>query len=146
MLKSKIQADITEAMKAKNQEKVDTLRLLWSDLRNVEINTRKELTDEEVVSVIKKQTKKLAEASDMFEQGGRTDLVEENKKQTAILSEYLPPQMSDSELMEAIKSLMVKHKETFEKNPKALIGIAMKELSSQADGKKILETINGLIG
>ncbi|OGK15932.1 hypothetical protein A2862_04345 [Candidatus Roizmanbacteria bacterium RIFCSPHIGHO2_01_FULL_38_41] len=142
MLKSKIQDDLTASLKAKDQEKVDTLRFFMSELKNLEIEKKGELSDEEVTKLIKKQIKNLSDAVDMFTKGKRDDLVTQNNKQIEILSTYLPPELSDEELTSAIGTIIQENKELYDKNPKAIIGIAMKKLASQADPKRIMDELN----
>ena len=142
MLKSKIQDDLTASLKAKDQEKVDTLRFFMSELKNLEIEKKGELSDEEVTKLIKKQIKNLSDAVDMFTKGKRDDLVTQNNKQIEILSAYLPPELSDEELTSAIGTIIQENKELYDKNPKAIIGIAMKKLASQEDPKRIMDELN----
>src|SRR3989344_4763524 len=141
MLKDKIQEDLTNALRSKNSEKLDTLLFLMADAQNEEINLKRQMTDDEFVALIKKSVKKLRDAMTMFEKGGRTDLVQQNQKQIAMLSVYLPPQLSDEELRVAIDKLIAENKELYDKNPKMLIGIAMKTLSSQADPQRIMHAL-----
>lgn len=142
MLKDKIQEQITAALKNKESEKVETLRLLMADIKNAEIDTGEALSDDDVLKIIKKNVKKLNEANEMFASGGRDDLVEQNKDQIEIYSEYLPEELSDEELEKAIDAVIAENKEVYEKSPKAIIGIAMKKLSSQADPKRIMAVLN----
>ena len=141
MLKDKIQEDLTNALRSKDSEKLDTLRFLMADAQNEEINLKRQMTDDEFVALIKKSVKKLRDAMTMFEKGGRTDLVQQNQKQIDMLSVYLPPQLSDEELRVAIDKLIAENKELYDKNPKMLIGIAMKTLSSQADPQRIMHAL-----
>jgi uncharacterized protein len=141
MLTQKLQDELTTAIKARNQERVETIRLMLSELKNARIEKGSDLEIEEEVKILKKEVKKLRDAVEMFQEGGRTDLVEQNKKQIEIIEEYLPAEMSDSELELAIQELKKKHKDVYENNSQALIGIAMKELSSQADPRRILDML-----
>ena len=138
MLTDKIQDDLTLSLKSKAQDKVDVLRLILAEIKNAEIEKGETLTDEEAQKIIKGFVKKLREAADMFKEGGRDDLAKQNEDQERVAAEYLPAEMSDAELKSAIDALIDENKEIFEKNPNALIGIAMKKLSAQADSQRIL--------
>ena len=129
-------------MKQREPDKVETLRMLMSDVKNVEIDKKGELSDDDLVAVVNKSIKKLQEAAVLFEKGGRNDLVGQNKMQIDILSAYLPPQLSDDELKHAIEKLRIENAEICEKNPKAIIGIAMKACSSRADPQRIMQALN----
>jgi uncharacterized protein YqeY len=142
MLKDKIQVELTDALKSGQTDKVETLRFLMSDIKNEEINTKKNLNDDEITSIINKSVKKLRDASEMFTKGGRNDLVEQNQIQINILSSYLPTQLSDEELTAEIQKIISDNKELYDANPKAIIGIAMKSLSSRADPQRIMKALS----
>lgn len=137
MLIQKLQDDLTSSLKAKNQERLDTLRLLMADIKNAEIDSGT-LSDEDILKILQKSVKKLNEASEMFRKGGREDLADQNDAQRKIIEEYLPEQMSDEELAKAIDQVIEENKELFEKNANAVIGIAMKKLTSQAEPARIM--------
>lgn len=93
-----ILSDIKEAMKSKNSEKLLTLRTLHSEIKNVGINKRKEITDEDIASVIAKGIKLRLEAIEQFKTGNRIDLVEKEEAQIAIYKTYQPKQLELSEI------------------------------------------------
>lgn len=137
MLATKIQQDQLDALKSKNEVRLNTLRLLSAELKNKHIDIGRELTDEDVVGVIRKQVKQLIDAKELFAKGGRTDLVAENEEQIAVLSGYLHTELSDEELRIEMKRVIEENKELAEKNPNALFGIAVKELREKADPSRI---------
>ena len=141
MLKTKLQADQITALKAKDQIRLDTIRYIVSQIKNKEINTQKELTEEEVVQVLQKVKKELNESIDSFTKGGRTDLVDEYKKQLEVLTTYLPAELSDEELETEVAALISQNKTLFEQNAKALMGISIKALKSKADPSRILKML-----
>lgn len=93
-----ILSDIKETMKSKNSEKLLTLRTLHSEIKNVGINKRKEITDEDIASVIAKGIKLRLEAIEQFKTGNRIDLVEKEEAQIAIYKTYQPKQLELSEI------------------------------------------------
>ena len=107
-----------------------------------EIEKKAELSDEEVVEIIRKQQKELTESITAFEKGNRPDLVEPSKRQLEIITAYMPPEMSDEDLAKAIAELKEKNAELIAKNPKAIYGIAIKELKSNADPSRITKLLN----
>ena len=141
MLTQKIQDDLVASLKAKEQDRVDVLRLMRSEIQNAEIEKSKPLDDKEVIVLLQKNVKKLREAAEMFKEGGRNDLVKQNEAQIEIIGEYLPAELSDEELGEAVDAIIKENAELSDKNPKAIIGIVMKELSGQADSKRILDEL-----
>jgi len=142
MLTDKIQQDIITALKAKDEKKLSCLRFLSAAIKNKQIDSQKELTDEDVASVIRKQIKELKEANIMFEKAGRNDLVENNNYQIRLLSSYLPAEISDEELKKEIDKLIADNQDIYNKNPKAIIGIAVKTLKDKASPERIMKIIS----
>ena len=144
MLLEKLQANQIEALKQKDTVRLDTLRYILSQVKNRQIEKQSELTDEEIIEVIKKHAKNLRESIDAFIKGNRADLAVQSEKQLAVVLAYLPPELSDEELVKVVKMEMEKNKETAEKNPKALIGIVVKSLKDKASPQRIIATLNSL--
>lgn len=142
MLYTQLQAEQISALKSKDTLKLQTIRGIIAQIKNKEIEKRVPLNEDEVLTVIKKTKKELLESIESFTKGGRADLVQESKKQLDIVNAYLPPEMSDEELQKAIQTLIENNKEAIAKNPKAIIGICMKELKSKADSSRILAILN----
>ncbi len=142
MLRTKIQEDLIQSLKAKNQERVEALRMLLAEIKNKEIDTKEELNDDEVTKIVRSNNKKLKEALEMFEKGGRADLAEQNRAHIAIYNEYLPQELGEDEVRARIAKIKEDNAAIIEQNPKALIGMAMKELSSQADPQLVMKLLN----
>ena len=138
MIYQQLQAEQITALKTKDSLKLQTIRGIIAQIKNKEIEKKGELTDDEVLVVIKKVKKELCESIESFTKGGRTDLIEESQNQLKIVTAYLPPEMSDEELKKAINNLVNSNQEAIAKNPKAIIGICMKELRGKADSSRIM--------
>lgn len=141
MLYEQLQAELITALKTKDTLKLLTVRGIIAQIKNKEIDKGSTLTEDEVVTVIKKTKKELLESIESFTKGGRADLIEESQKQLAIVSPYLPAEIDDGELEKEIKLLIEKSKEAIAKNPKAIIGICMKELKNKAESSRILAVL-----
>jgi uncharacterized protein YqeY len=141
MLYEQLQAEQITALKSKDTLKLQTIRGIIALIKNKEIEKKAPLSEDEVLSVIKKTKKELLESIESFNKGGRADLTEESQKQLAIVNAYLPPEMSDEELQKAVSLLKEQNKEAIAKNPKAIIGICMKELKSKAESSRILAAL-----
>ncbi len=137
MLKQKLQEDRNTAMKAKDQERLTTIRYILSQITNKEIDKHNELTDAEIIDLLRKEAKKLEESITAFKSGGRNDLVAEYEAQKNVIAQYLPKELSDAELKAKIQEIISKNQALYDKNPNALIGICIKELSSQASPSRI---------
>ena len=107
--KSQIEKDIIDAMRSKQQSKLNALRFLKNAIQLVEKNDLSELDEDGVQKVVAKQVKDRKESIKMFEQGGRDDLVLKETEELQIIEQYLPPQMSEEDIeaivAEAISSM-----------------------------------------
>ena len=106
MLRDDINNALKEAMKAKAERTVSTLRMVNSTLKNADIEARgagkPALTDADVLPVLQKMIKQRQESVELYQKGGRADLVKQEQEEIAIISAYLPKQMSDDEIKAAI--------------------------------------------
>ena len=105
-MKAKLQEDIKTAMKAKDQKTLDTLRCLMSEVKRIEIDTRKDLTEPEIIAIFQKEIKKRRDALKFAEDAKREDLAEQNKFEIALIQNYLGDQLSEDKLRELIKGII----------------------------------------
>ncbi|OGG27359.1 hypothetical protein A2960_00130 [Candidatus Gottesmanbacteria bacterium RIFCSPLOWO2_01_FULL_39_12b] len=94
MIKANIQEEIYNSLKSGKQTALKVLRYIMSEIKYLEIERKKEVTDEEIVNLLQKEAKKRKEAIEMFRSGKRMDLVSDEEKQLEILGKYLPKQIS----------------------------------------------------
>ena len=139
-----MQADQLVAMKSGDKKKVETLRFILAQIQNKEIDKKADLTDEETVSVLRKQIKELQESIDAFRKGNRADLVTESETQLKIVQEYMPSEMSEEQLAAEVKRIIDANSAVASKNPKAIIGVVMRELKGKADPTRIMKIITSL--
>lgn len=135
-----------EAMKAKEVQKRDALRLLLSAFKQVEVDERKELTDEDISKIIQKQVKQRQDSASQFKEAGRDDLLEKEEAEIAIFMAYMPKQLDENELETALKEIISKVGAQSMKDIGKVMGAASKELSGKADGKRINECAKKLLG
>ncbi len=145
MIRDEIQQALVQAMKDRAAKRLETLRFIMSDIKNTEIDAKHDLTDAEIVDLIQKQKKKLDQSMEMFEKAGRNDLVEEYRAQTAIMAEYLPTQLSDTDVRTQLEQFLESQAEIKGSNPKALIGLAMGHFKGKADPKVVLDQLRSLV-
>ena len=134
-----------EAMKKGDKEALSILRMANAAIKNAQIEKMGALTDEDVRGVIRRQVKQLQDALLDFERGGRADLVEKSKKEIALLSSYLPAQMSAEDVRAKVEEILetLGPKETLDAG-KAM-GVVMKELKGKADGNVVREIVNQML-
>jgi uncharacterized protein YqeY len=108
VLRDDINNALKEAMKAKNERAVSTLRMVNSTLKNADIEARGQakpaLGDAEALAILQKMIKQRQESVELYQKGGRADLVKQEQEEIAIISGYLPKQMSEPEMTAAIEA------------------------------------------
>jgi uncharacterized protein len=110
MLRDKINDELKTAMKAQDQRRVSTLRLVNSALKNADIEARGQgkpaLVDDEVLSLLQKMIKQRQESIELYEKGGRSELADQERAEIDIITSYLPAQMSEAEVKSAIAAVV----------------------------------------
>lgn len=146
-LKEKISEDLKSAMKSQNQARVETLRLIRAEILKMDKSgMNREMNQEEEIDLLKKQSKMRKESIEIFEQAGRTDLVDKEKKQLEIINEYLPAQLSEDEIMAAVEKIISGLGEVTDKDFGKIMGSTVKELKGKADGKFIQDIVRKKLG
>ena len=140
-LKNKITEDMKTAMRAKDTARLGTVRLLLSAMKQKEVDERVELTDADVLSIIEKMLKQRRESIAQYEKAARNDLADVEKAEIVVLSAYLPQQMSDAEVTEAVLAAI---KESGAAGPKDM-GKVMGLLKSWLAGRTDMGKLSGLV-
>lgn len=140
-MREKILKDIMTSMKNKDKDRLSVLRMVKGAIQLEEINKKKELDDNEVITVISKQIKTRRESIVDFKKGNRNDLVEQTEKEIEILNEYMPEQLSEEEIEKVIL-------EVFEEvNPQSPsdMGKVMKNLTPKLVGKADMSLVSKIV-
>lgn len=138
-LKERLRSDLTTAMKARDEVRVSTLRMALSAINTEEVagDSHRELSDDEVVTVLGRESKKRRESAEAFDGAGRTELADRERAEQAVLTDYLPAQLSDEELATLVAAAIT---ETGAEGPKQM-GQVMKAVSprvaGRADGRRV---------
>ena len=142
-LKEKLQADLTEAIRGRDEVKSGTIRMLLSAITNEEVagKTAKVLTDVEIITVLSRETKKRREAVEAFTAAKRDDLANKEKAEGVIIAQYLPEQLSEAEIKKMIADAIT---ETNAAGP-AGMGLVMKVLQPKIAGKADGGVVSGLV-
>lgn len=136
-----INNDMKNYMKEKDSFSLGVVRMLKGAIQLESINKKKELTDEEIISVISKQIKMRKDSIVEFEKGNRQDLVEQNKKEIEILNKYMPEQLSMEEINKIIDEAFLLIKPTSSKEQ----GLIMKEITPKLKGRADMSLVSGII-
>jgi hypothetical protein len=142
-LKEKLQADLTEAIRSRNEVVSGTVRMLLAAITNEEVagKAAKVLTDAEIITVLSREAKKRREAVEAYTQAKRDDLAGKEKAEAAVIADYLPEQLSEDEIKKLIADAIA---ETDAKGP-AGMGLVMKVLQPKIAGKADGGVVSGLV-
>ncbi len=132
-LKTRINDDVKTAMRSKDKERLGTLRLLTAAIKQIEVDKRIELDDEQVVAVIEKMLKQRKDSIEQFEKAGRNELAEIEIKEVAILKEFMPEQMSDANVDALIDEAIASTGAEAMKDMGKVMGILKSQLAGKAD-------------
>ena len=144
-LKDQLNNDLKVAMKSKDKLRTETLRGLKSAIKYAEIEAGTEFGDEDVTAVIVKQAKQRRDSITEFQKGQRTDLVEKETAELAILEQYLPAQLSESEIKDKARTIIAELGVTDIKGMGQVMKRLMAELKGQADGKVVNQVVRELL-
>ena len=140
MLRDDINNALKEAQKARNERTVSTLRMVNSTLKNADIEARgagkPPLTDADVLPLLQKMIKQRQESVELYQKGGRADLVKQEQEEIAIISAYLPKQMSDDEVKAAIEAAVKETGAGGMKDMGKVIGVLRGKYAGQMDMAK----------
>ena len=142
-LKEKLQNDLTAAMRSRDEVKSSTIRMVLTAIKNEEVSGKeaRDLTDAEIITVLSREAKKRREAAEAFEQAGAADRAAAEKAEGVVIAEYLPKQLSESEIKELIAAAIA---ETGAAGP-AQMGVVMKSLQPKIAGKADGGLVSGLV-
>jgi len=132
-LYQKINNDLIEAVKLKDETKVSTLRLLKSAIHNWQIANQKEPQENEIISLIQKEIKSRRDAMAIYKQGGREELAKKEEGEILILQKYLPEQMSPDEIKAKVEEVIVKTQAKSPQDIGKVMGILISELKNKAE-------------
>lgn len=136
-LKQKLQEDLKTSMKNKDTLRKSVITLIRSSIKQVEVDKRIELNDDDVIDIISKQLKQRNDSLEQFLDAGREDLVEETRSEIEVLKEYLPQQLSEEELNEIVKQTISELGATSMKDMGKIMSVIKPKTKGRADGKLI---------
>jgi len=145
-LKENLLSDIKGALKAKESLKLNTIRGLVSEIKNREIDLRRELGGDEIISIISTQIKKRKEAAALFKKGGRNDLFEQESQEMVILQEYLPEQVSEDELRRRVQEVITELGIAEMKDLGRVMKVIIPEFKGRADNGQIKNLVAECLG
>jgi uncharacterized protein len=130
-LQPRIEADLKQSLRDRNEVARDTLRMVLSELKNRQIDAGRDLTDDEATSVLQKAVKTRLESVDHFEKAGRAELVAREKAEIAVIQTYLPQSLTEEEVRTAVKAVLAETGVSSKKD----LGVAMKAVMARHKGR-----------
>ena len=149
MLKDRIQDDMKQAMVARDEEKLSTIRMLKSAIQYFEIQkggAGYEASDEDVVEVVGREIKKRRESIEMFEKGGRQELADKEKSELEILQTYLPEQLSEEEIRKLVEEAISQTGATTISDMGKVMGFLSPKTKGKADGSLVSTIVKEKLG
>ncbi len=138
-LKDKLTEDMKQAMKDKEAGKLrlSVIRMVRASIKNVEIDRKKELSDDEVLDILTKEVKMRRDAMEEFQKGNRPDLVEQLEQEIVILMQYLPQQLNEAEVRALVAQAVAQTQATTPKDMGKVMAALMPTVKGRADGKLV---------
>jgi uncharacterized protein YqeY len=140
-IQTELSTAMKDAMRSKQSERLGVIRMLRSNIKNAEIEAKKELDDDEIISLLATQVKQRRDAAQTYRDGGRDDLAEKEEGEIAILQEFMPAALSEEELHELIEQAVTELGATSMQD----MGKVMKQVSvatrGRAEGRVVSEMV-----
>ena len=138
-LKARLQSDLNQAMKSRDQVRTAALRMTLAAITTEEVAgaQARELSDDEVQRVITRETRKRREAAEAFDQAGRAELADRERAEGALLEDYLPKQLDDAELVELVRAAVAEAGATEPRQLGAVMKLVQPRVAGRADGRRV---------
>ena len=147
-LKEKLQADLTEAIRGRDEVKSGTIRMLLSAITNEEVagKAAKVLTDAEIITVLSRETKKRREAVEAFTAAKRDDLANKEKAEAAVIAQYLPEQLSEAEIKKIIADAIAVTNAVGPAGMGLVMKVLQPKIAGKADGGVVSALVKAALG
>lgn len=145
-LKIELQTALKDAMKAGDKDRRNTIRLLQSAIKQVEIDSRNELDNAAVMKILQKEAKKRREAIDELEAAGRRGDADSERFELAVIKDFLPRQLTAAELKPIVQAAIVETGATSMKQMGQIMKMVMPKVNGLADGKQVNAIVRELLG
>jgi len=136
-LLTKLNDDMKAAMKNKDKESLQVIRMLKASLQNEKINLGRDLTEEEELTVISREMKQRRDSLAEFEEVGRDDLAEKTRKEIAVVENYLPAQLTEDDIREIVNEAIEQTGASSSQEFGKVMGVVMPKVKGKADGKQV---------
>lgn len=144
-LSERLNEDMKQAMKSQDKFKLSTIRMVRATIKNLEIDLKRTLNDNEVLDILSREIKQRKDALQEFEKAGRDDLAAQVKAEAEILTEYLPEQLSEEEIKVIVQQTIQETGASSKAEIGKVMSALMPKVKGRADGKLVNQTVQQLL-
>jgi uncharacterized protein YqeY len=144
-LSERLNEDMKQAMKAQDKFKLSVIRMVRAAIKNIEIDTKRTLDDSEVLDVLNREIKQRKDSLQEFEKAGRDDLAENVKAEIAVLSEYMPQQLTEEEVKAIVQQTIQETGASSKADMGKVMGALMPKVKGRADGRLVNQLVQQLL-
>lgn len=146
MLQERLQQDLKDAMRNGQTVRRNVIRFIRSCIHNKEIERQEALTNDGIIEVLGQQIKQRLDSIDAFQKGGRMDLVQKEESELSVIREYMPPQLSEEEIVKIVEATIRRIEASGSKDMGRVMGLVMPELRGRADGRVVSRIVQTILG
>lgn len=143
---ARMKEDMKTAMKAREKERLQTIRMLLSSLKNAQIELQRDLTEEDILGVLTTEAKKRRESAKAYRDGDRIELAEQEEAELVVLADYLPQPLSDEEVGAIVDEIMAEVGASSKKDMGKVMGPVMQRVKGRFDGSKVKDIVLARLG
>lgn len=136
-LKTKLEDDLKQAMRERNAQRRDVIRYIRSEIRNQEIRLRRDLEDDDAIQVLSRQAQQRRDSIDAFQSANRQDLVEKERAELEIITEYLPQQMGEDEIRAIVAQTVAETGAAGPRDMGKVMSAIMPQVRGRAEGRQV---------
>ena len=140
-LAQRMKEDLKTAMKARDTERVSTLRMVQSSIKNRDIELDRDLTDDDVIQILTKEAKKRRQSAEAYDEGDRPELAEKERRELAIIQQYLPEPLSDEEVAELIDDVIADTGAESRRDMGKVMGAVIPQIKGRYDASKVKDIV-----
>ena len=145
-LQERLQQDLKYAMRHGQTVRRNVIRFIRSSIHNKEIERQETLTDDGIIEVLEQQIKQRLDSIDAFKKGGRMDLVQKEEGEMSVILEYVPPQLSEEEIIKIVEATIRRIEASGVKDMGRVMGLVMPELKGRAQGRVVSRVVQTILG
>ncbi len=140
-LLKKLQEEMKSAMKSGDKERLATIRMLISEIKKVQIDSKKELSDDEIIKILQKYAKQRKDSIEQYKKAGREDLAEKEERELKIVQEFLPKPLSEEEIEKIVEEVIQETGASSMKDMGKVMKVVMEKAQGRAEGSVVSKIV-----